>query len=208
MQTSTLIAALVAAPLLTGIGFAFGPGLSSASSLPSAAERAAAADTYGVDLAHSHILFRTTHLGLSYAHGRFNMFNGEFKLGDSPSIRIEIDTSSIDTQNEKRDGHLASPDFFDAEQFPETVFQSTKIEDQGDGKFKVTGDLELRGKKKQLSFDATKIGEGPDPWEGHRAGLHASFKIKRSDFGMDWGLDNGSVGDEVLVEVSLEGIRK
>lgn len=206
MQARNLIAAFVAAPLLTGLGFAFGPGLSTAATPATVATTAA--DSFAVDLAHSHVLFRTKHLGLSYAHGRFNVFSGSFKLGDSPSIRIEIDATSIDTQNEKRDGHLKGPDFFDSAQFPKTTFKSTKIEDQGDGKFAVTGDLELLGKSKKISFEATKIGEGPDPWEGFRAGLHASFTFKRSDYGMSWGIENGSVGDEVFVEISLEGIRE
>lgn len=205
MRTRTLVAALVAAPLLTGLGFAFGPGLSTAAA-PVASS--SAADSFGVDLVHSHILFRTKHLGLSYAHGRFNVFSGKFKLGEAPSIEIEIDATSVDTQNEKRDGHLKGPDFFDSEQFPKTTFKSTKVEDKGDGKYAVTGDLELLGKSKKISFEATKVGEGSDPWEGFRAGLHASFTIKRSDYGMNWGIENGSVGDEVLIEVSLEGIRE
>ena len=205
MQTRTLLAALVAAPLLTGLGFAFGPGLSTAAT--PAAPATSESTTFDVDLAHSHILFRTKHLGLSYAHGRFNTFAGKFELDGSPSIQIEIETNSIDTQNAKRDGHLKSPDFFDSEQFPKATFKSTKIEDQGEGKYKVTGDLELHGKTKKISFEAIKIGEGPDPWEGFRTGLHANFTIKRSDFGMTWGLDKGSVGDEVFIEVSLEGTR-
>lgn len=202
---SLLLAAAAAAPLLTGLGLAV------AAHAPAPAVAAAptvASDDYAVDAAHSHVLFRTTHLGLSYAHGRFDRMSGSFRLGDTPKIEMEIDLTSVDTQNEKRDAHLKGPDFFNTAEFPKATFRSTAVEKKGEDTWRVTGQFELLGKKREVAFDATKIGEGKDPWEGYRAGLHAEFTIKRSDFGMNWGIENDSVGDEVLIEVSLEGIRE
>ncbi len=207
MQTRTILAALVAAPLLTGLGFAFGPGLSTAAT-PVAPVTSTAAPTFNVDLAHSHVLFRTKHLGLSYAHGRFNTFSGKFTLGDSPSIEIEIDAASVDTQNEKRDSHLKNADFLNAGEFPTISFKSTKIEATGEAEYTGTGKLTLLGKEKDVSFTAIKVGEGDSPWDDYRAGLYATFTIKRSDFGMNWGLESNSVGDEIMLEVSIEGIRE
>jgi polyisoprenoid-binding protein YceI len=208
MQTRTILAALVAAPLLTGLGFAFGPGLSTAATPAAPSTSSAAAPTFNLDLAHSHVLFRTEHLGLSYAHGRFNTFGGKFELGDSPSIEIEIDAASVDTQNEKRDSHLKNADFLNAGEFPKISFKSTKIESAGEDRYTGTGKLTLLGKEQEVSFEAVKVGEGDSPWDDYRAGLHASFTIKRSDFGMNWGLESNSVGDEILLEVSVEGIRE
>ena len=204
MRSKTLVVALAAAPLLTGLGFALAPQPIE----PTTTRAATAADTFQVDAGHSHVLFRTTHLGLAYAHGRFNGMSGTFTLGDAPSIEITIDATSVDTQNAKRDGHLKGPDFFNSGEYPNATFKSTKVESSGEDTFTVTGDLILLGKSKSYTFEAKKVGEGKDPWEGYRAGLAASFEIKRSDFGMNWGLDNGAVGDEVLLEISLEGVRE
>lgn len=206
MRTRTLLAAAVAAPLLAGLGFAFLPTPAAASATP--APVAAAAETYSVDTAHSHIQFRTTHMGVSYAHGRFNDFTGDFALGDAPSVRLEVQAASIDTAVDKRDDHLRSPDFFNAKQFPKITFASTKIEKQGEDAYSVTGDLTLLGKTKEVSFEAKKIGEGERGRAGYLAGVHASFPIRRSDFGMTYGIENGGVGDEVLLEISLEGGRE
>ena len=204
MRTQTIALALVAAPLLTGLGFALAP----TAAEPAAAAPAAQSSDFGVDLSHSHIGFRTKHLGLSWARGRFDQFTGSFSMGDAPSISIDIDTSSVDSQNTKRDDHLKGPDFFNSGEFPKATFRSTKVTSAGEGRFSVTGDLEMLGKTKQLSFEAELVGEGPDPWEGYRAGLSAEFMIKRSDFGMTWGIENGAVGDEVFLRVDLEGVRK
>lgn len=205
MRTRTLVAAFAAMPLLTGLGFAFVP---RDAALSSPAAPPTAAVSFRVDPVHSHVLFRTKHMGVSYAHGRFNAFEGKFTLGESPSIQLTIDTSSVDTQSEKRDGHLAGPDFFDSGQFPRAKFKSTKIEDKGDGKYAVTGDLELRGKSKEIRFEAIKVGEGAGPRDSYLAGLHAGFTIQRSDFGINYGIENGGVADDVLLEISLEGIRE
>lgn len=202
MQTRTILAALIAAPLLTGLGIAVASGPAPAAAAPAASN---AATTYKVDAVHSHVLFRTMHLGVSYAHGRFNTMEGEFSFGDSPSIELKIDTSSVDTQNAKRDSHLKGADFFDAAQFPTARFKSSKIVDKGDGKYDVAGKLELLGKQKQVNFEAQKLGEKTIEGRGQAAGVHASFTIKRSDYGMTWGVENGAVGDEVTIEVSLEG---
>jgi len=205
MRTQTLLAVLVIAPLLTGLGFSLDAAQPDATAT---ATTSTAATEYKIDAGHSHVLFRTTHLGLSYAHGRFKTFSGKFTLGDGASIQMEIVAGSVDTQNEKREGHLTGPDFFNAGEYPKITFASTAIEDKGDGKFAVTGTLELLGKPREISFEAIQIGEGDDPWGGYRAGLHASFTIKRSDFGMNWGIDTDSVGDEVLLEISVEGTRE
>jgi len=170
------------------------------------------ARTYAIDASHSAINFRVMHKGVSWAHGRFNGFQGEFALDAAnpaqSSIQIEVDASSIDTNHGKRDDHLRSQDFFDVKQFPSLSFKSTSVKaGKSKGQMLVTGELELLGKKKSVEVEVALVGQS-DSQRGAMAGLDGNFTIKRSDFGMKYGLDQGSLGDEVHVSISLEGVSK
>ncbi|RMG17909.1 MAG: hypothetical protein D6731_03205 [Planctomycetota bacterium] len=170
------------------------------------------AETYGIDPVHSTIIFRIKHLGVSYLYGRFNKVQGTLFLDDEdPSkskISVEVTAASVDTGNQKRDDHLRGPDFFNVKQFPKITFKSTKVKKTGEAIYEVTGNLSLHGKTKQITVRATRVGTGPDPWGGHRTGFELVFRVKRSDFGMNYMQGEKGIGDEVRLIVGIEAVRK
>lgn len=169
-----------------------------------------AADTYAVDPVHTAALFKVKHVGVSYTYGRFNDISGTivFDAADPAASKVDItiQAASVDTDNQKRDAHLANPDFFDAKQFPVLKFVSTAFKKVDDSTFDVTGDFTLHGVTKPIAIKVVKIGEGKDPWGGYRIGFESTFTIKRSDYGMTKMMD--AVGDEVTVTFATEGIKK
>lgn len=171
-----------------------------------------AADTYVIDGSHSAIVFRIKHLGVSYAYGRFNDISGEVVWDDAnpeaSTLNIQVKTESVDTASEKRDQHLRSPDFFSAKEFPVSSFTSTSVEKISNTTYKVTGDFQLHGVTKQVTADLEYIGDGKDPWGGHRAGFETTITIKRSDFDMTTYIDNGGLGDDVRLIIAIEGIKQ
>ncbi len=160
-----------------------------------------------VDPVHSSVVFKVKHAGASWFYGSFNAVSGGFTLdAKSPadsSIEVVVDAGSIDTRDEKRDQHLKGPDFFDAKQFPEIKFVSKKVTAKGDN-FSVAGELTLRGETKPLSIEVVKTGEGE--FYGKRVGYETSFTIKRSEFGMDYGIADKVLGDEVTLTIAIEGV--
>ncbi|ETI61497.1 YceI family protein [Marinomonas profundimaris] len=159
---------------------------------------------YKIDPAHSAVIFKIGHLGVSTTVGRFNEFEGTFSYPEgshSGSASLTVKADSVDTNHEARDKHLRSPDFLDVKQFPSLTFKSTKF----DGST-LTGDLTLHGVTKAVSFDVKKVGEGKDPWGGYRAGFEAKTTIQRSDFGVTYFIPG--VTDTTEIEVNVEGIRQ
>jgi len=139
--------------------------------------------------AHSQLDVKVSHLGISWVKGRFDDFSGSFeydkdKINDS-SIEVTIQTTSFDSNHAKRDKHIMSSDLLNASKYPTATFKSTSIEDMGDGKVKVNGDLNLHGATKAISFDANLIGEGKSPWGDYRAGFEGSADLKFADFNID-----------------------
>jgi len=170
---------------------------------------AKAADTFKIDTYHSSAVFSVRHLGVSNLYGRFNDISGTVVFDkDNPSkssVELSVPVESLDTHFPKRDQNLKSPDYFDAKQFPTITFKSTKVEGAGDT-FKVTGNFTLHGVTKPLTVDFKKVGEGKGVQGEPRAGGETRFAIKRSDFGMNF--QQGPVGDEVTIILSLEGVKK
>ena len=171
------------------------------------------AATYVIDAAHTEVGFKVKHLLVSNVRGRFAKFDGKIELNEKDVTKsvvdVTIDVNSINTGNEKRDGHLKSPDFFDAAKHPSMTFKSTKVEDAGGGKLKVTGDLTIRGTTKKVVLDV----EGPtaevkDPWGNKKRGVSASAKISRKAFGLRWNklteAGGAVVGDEVTILLEVE----
>ena len=121
-----------------------------------------------------------------------------------------MDAASIDTGIEARDKHLKSPDFFDAEKYPELKFVSTKVSRMKDGKFVMEGALTLHGVTKPVKLDAVFGGEAKDPWGGHRAACSATGELNRKDFGLAWNkvLETGGlmVGEKVQISIEVEGV--
>lgn len=164
-------------------------------------------DTKG---AHASINFKIQHLGYSWLTGRFNQFDGEFSYDAAnpaaAKITVNIDPASIDSNHAERDKHLRSDDFLSVDKFKSATFVSTRVEEKGDGKLAVHGDLTLRGVTKPVVIDAVKLGEGSDPWGGYRAGFAGTTTIALKDFGIDY--DLGPASTHVELELHVEGRRK
>lgn len=170
-----------------------------------------AAENWHVDKAHSSVNFSVTHMVISTVNGKFDQFDGTLDWDGKDlatgKVDFTIQSASIDTDNEKRDGHLSSPDFFDVAQFPTLTFKSTKVV-PGEGKaFQIVGDLTMHGVTKTVTFDCTYNGSIPF-MKSVKAGFTAKTTLNRKDFGVSWSraLDGGGlvVSDEVEVSLNLE----
>ena len=164
---------------------------------------------YKLDPSHTAILFKINHLGFSETVARFNKMEGEYSYdANNPSaskISVTIDADSLDSNHEARDKHIKAPDFLDTKQYPEITFTSTDYKGSAT-KGVLTGELTLHGVTKTVDLNIVKIGEGEDPWGNYRSGFNGTVTIKRSDFGVDQML--GGIGDDVKIELFVEGIRK
>ena len=182
-------------------------------SLPSVA----ATTTWKVDPAHTAAQFGVKHLMIATVRGSFKGVNGTINWDDSDvtksTVDVTIDATTVDTGEPARDKDLKSDKFFDTADNPTLTFKSTKVEEAGAGKLKVTGDLTIRGVTKQVVLDV----DGPsasikDPYGKTRSALSASTKINRQDFGVKWNanLDGGGVvvGDDVNITIDLEMVKQ
>jgi polyisoprenoid-binding protein YceI len=167
--------------------------------------------TYRVDPVHSFVLFRVKHMNTAYAYGRFNSFSGTIVVNEQDpsksSVEFEIDANSIDTGNSQRDDHLRSPDFFNVRQYPKITFKSTSIRRINANTFEVKGDLTIRGTTRPLTVRVTYVGKGRNPRGQEIIGFETTFTIKRSEFGVSYGL-NGGLSDEVRVTIAVEAVRQ
>lgn len=171
---------------------------------------ATAAGTYAVDDVHSNAHFRVHHLGAGRFWGRFEVVDGTMKYSPEGAGSLEFDIkipiAGVHTGNDNLNNHLKSPDFFNMKEFPEMTFKSTKAVPAGGSMWKVDGDLTLLGVTKPVT--ATIEFTGASSARGKELiGFEAAFTIKRSDFGMTYGVEQGAIGDDVMVVVGLEGIK-
>jgi polyisoprenoid-binding protein YceI len=186
-------------------------GFAAASVASLAAVTAEAADTFVIDPVHTNILFIANHLGYSRMIGQFQEFSGEFSFDEqaveNSAVAVTVNTASVDTDDQARDDHLRSPDFFNAAEFPEMTFASTGIEQTGDKTGKITGDLTLLGVTKPVTLDVTFNQKAPHPLPQYSgvevAGFSATTTIKRSDFGMSTFVP--AIGDEIEIILEVEG---
>ncbi len=169
----------------------------------------ASAAIYKVDTSHSNVGFKVKHMMISNVNGKFAEFDGTFDITDGKFVSLDgtVKTATIDTDNEKRDGHLRSADFFDAAKYPAITFKMTKQE--GD---KVYGNLTIKDVTKPVILDAELSGEAKDPWGNIRSAFVLEGKIDRKDFGLTWNkaLEAGGVlvGDTIKIIVEAQGIRQ
>ena len=174
------------------------------------------ATTWDFDLSHSSVNFHVRHLMVSKVHGRFQTWGGSLVLDDQDITRsrvdVTIDAASVDTKEEKRDAHLRSADFFDAEKFPQLTFKSTAVKKISDEEIEVTGDLTIRGETKPIVLKVETNGQVKDPWGGTRTGFSAKGSISRKEFGLHWNalLETGGVvvGDKIEITLEIEAIQK
>lgn len=169
-----------------------------------------AADTWKLNRTHSHVGFKVRHF-LTKVSGQFKDFSGtivtDLENLENSSVEFRIRTESIDTENENRDKHLRSNDFFNAEEFPEIVFRSTKIARGTDDLYQVTGDLTIRDVTKRVTLPVRFLGTMAHP-RGVKGGFETSLKIDRTEFGVNWNnpLDGGGfvLSNDVEVEIALQ----
>lgn len=170
-----------------------------------------AAGEWTLDKAHSAVEFTVKHLGISKVRGRFNSFDASATVGDdleSSALSAEIDLSSVDTNNEDRDNHLRSGDFFNAEQHPKMSFSSNAISVSGD-EYKIEGELSLNGKSAPITLDVEFVGTQAHPQdEKTRAGFSATGTLKRSDYGIEFnmplGADRVMLSDDVKIQIEAQ----
>lgn len=174
------------------------------------------ATTWDFDLSHSSVNFFVRHLMVSKVHGRFHTWGGSLTLDSDDitrsTVNVTIDAASIDTREEKRDAHLRSADFFDAENFPKLAFKSTSVKRVSDEELEVLGDLTIRGETRPVTLKVESNGQIKDPWGGTRAGFSAKASISRKEFGLHWNalLETGGVvvGDKIEISLEIEAIQK
>jgi polyisoprenoid-binding protein YceI len=169
-----------------------------------------------IDPAHSEISFKVKHLMITNVKGGFKNFTGEALTEDddpsSANVRLVIDTASIYTNDDKRDTHLRSADFFDVEHHEKIVFEGNSMEKIDNNEYKLTGILTIKGTSKQVRLDVEYGGINKDPWGNQKAGFSVKGKINRKDWGLTWNamLETGGVlvSDEVKIEAEVQFIKE
>jgi polyisoprenoid-binding protein YceI len=172
--------------------------------------------TWVIDPSHSLVEFAVRHMMFTTVKGRFGALTGTIVEDQADlsrsSVEVTIQAESIDTRDEKRDGHLKSADFLHIEQHAALTFRSTRVEPQGGDRLLVHGDLTVRGTTRPVTLDVTRTGTGVNPWGQTVAGFSAETKINRKDFGLTWnvGLETGGVlvGDEVKIAIEIEAVKQ
>lgn len=175
--------------------------------------------TWQIDAAHTSVEFAVKHMMFTTVRGRFKDVKGTIEANESnpdqSTVTVEIATASIDTGSADRDAHLRSADFLDVENHPTITFRSKRVDGamkkEGD-KFRLTGDLTIRGTTMEVTLDCTYEGTGKDPWGGTRAGSRAEGRIDRRDWGLKWNqaLETGGilVANEVRIEVEVQAVKQ
>ncbi len=176
-------------------------------------ETAAAAGepgTYAVDPVHTSVVFRIMHLGVAPVYGRFNEISGTIHWDpDNPensSFEFEVPAASVDTNNEQRDAHLRSADFFTVQEFPTIAFESTEVRHLSGNDYELEGELTLMGITETITVPFEKTGEGENQRGQHLIGGESIFTIDRMDYGIDFMPDG--LGHEVRMIIAIEAIRQ
>lgn len=179
-------------------------------------ESSSAAPRFVIDASHSHVSFAVRHMMISNVRGSFQSFSGQVSYDparpEATQLSVTIDVASINTREEKRDAHLRSADFLDAEKFPKISFVSRSARKRGSG-LDVVGDLTIRDATHEVTLAVDEITpEHADPWGNRRIGAEAKTKIRRSDFGIKWNavLEAGGVlvGDEITIHIEAELLKQ
>jgi polyisoprenoid-binding protein YceI len=177
----------------------------------------AAGERYEIDPEHVTVAFLVEHIGYAKTLGQFRKLSGGFSFdeatGKLTDLRVVIDAASVDTGHAARDGHLRGKDFLDVARFPRLTFTASSIQRRDARRFVVEGELELLGRRRPVTLEATlnkseRYPIGPPLLKPWVVGVSARGRLKRSDFGMSYGIANGLVGDEVELIIELEARRQ
>ncbi len=164
---------------------------------------------YDLDNSHTSLIFGVSHFGYSFTYGRFNTVSGGFSFDkENPTdsnFKFEIQTSSVDTNDAKRDDHLRGPDFFDAKQFPKITFESTSVREAGED-LEMVGNMTMHGVTKEITIPLKYLGAGKGPYGKYRCGFSAQVMLQRGEFGMK--AMAPMIGDDVSITFSFEGLQK
>src|SRR5579871_1269242 len=168
--------------------------------------------TYQIDPKHSSAHFTVRHMMIASVRGRFDSVSGTVDFDpakpDAGRFDATIDVNSLHTGDPQRDGHLKTPDFFDAAKYPTITFRSKKITPAGGKNYKATGDLTIRGVTKEATLNIENLSdEVTDPWKLQRRGVGASTKVSRKDFGLAFDPDGAMVSDTVEITLDIEMTR-
>ncbi len=172
--------------------------------------------SWKIDSAHSEINFTVRHMMISNVRGQFENFAGTLDFNEenpaASSVEVQIEAASINTKEEKRDAHLRSADFFDAEKFPYLTFKSKRVEVVDDNHGRIIGDLSIRGVTREVVLDTEYNGKIKSPFGSYSAGFSAVTTINRKDWGLEWNvaLETGGwlVGDSIKIAIELEIIQE
>ena len=172
--------------------------------------------TYILDPVHTRIGFSARHAMVTKVRGAFNAFEGgatlDFADPTKSSAHLTIQTASVDTRNEQRDGHLRTNDFFDAPNFPTISFVSTSVQQTGDETFELVGDLTIKDVTRSVTLDLEFTGAAKDPFGNTRVGFEGGTTIERSDYGVKFNaaLETGGllVSEKVTIELELAAIKQ
>ena len=171
---------------------------------------------WDLDPAHSSVEFSVKHMMMTTVRGRFKdvtaTLTGNEDHPEGCCVEVALATASVDTGSPDRDAHLRSADFFDAERYPKITFTSTRLEGDPRGedgaRFRVFGDLTIRGTTKEITLPVTHLGKAKDPWGNEKVGFEAEMTVNRKDYGLNWNaaLETGGflVGDDVKVNLSIQ----
>jgi len=170
---------------------------------------------WALDPTHSELAFKVRHMMITNVKGEFRKFDGSLLTEGSDftksSIDVTIDASSIFTNEDKRDGHLKSGDFFDVENYPTLLFQGKSFKKLYDDEYKLKGVLTIKGVSKEIELDVEFGGINKDPWGNEKAGFSVDGKINRKDFGLNWNaaLETGGVlvSEEVKISAEVQFVR-
>jgi polyisoprenoid-binding protein YceI len=168
--------------------------------------------TWTVDPAHSNVEFAVKHMGIATVRGNFGKFEGKLVIGDGEAHASgTVDVASVNTNEEQRDAHLRSPDFFDAETHEKITFESTSIEHVDDETFKVHGNLTIHGVTNPITLHAEVQGSDVDPWGNTRVGLEVTGQLSRGDYEMKFnqalGSGNLMVADKVKLSLDISAVK-
>ena len=165
-----------------------------------------------IDTSHSSVQFIVRHMVVAKVRGSFSQFSGTIDYDaenvERSSVAVDIDAASIDTREPKRDAHLRSADFFDADNFPKLSFKSTSVKRTGEDTLAVAGDLTIHGVTKPVTLKVEELGGGKDPWGNQRLSWSGHLEINRKDFGLNWNqvLEAGGVlvSEKVVIELEVQ----
>src|SRR3990172_6019292 len=172
--------------------------------------------SWQIDPAHAQVTFTVRHMMISNVRGRFENFSGAVEFDEKnpakSTVDVQIEAASINTREAQRDGHLKSPDFLNAEQYPSLTFKSKRVEKTDSEHGRIVGDLTIRDVTREVVLDTEYNGQAKSPSGTVSAGFTAAAKLSRKDWGLNWNmaLETGGwlVGDEVSINIELEIVKQ